>query len=126
MGVLGSFVLGTGLTDGLLAGLAGGFSGTERLSFSRSRSIFPAPGCLPRGLLDVPGNVGIDIPSQIILPRFLYVGEIIVCLVLNHNRRFFLHALVSLHIRPRQRMVLTAIFTGLGLEFLAQKNASGN
>ncbi len=74
--------LDIGLTEGFFFGLVGGISGFGRFSFSRSLSIFPAPGCRLLGLLDVPGSVGIDIPNQLILPRFVVIAsqEIIVCL----------------------------------------------
>lgn len=78
MGDSGVRGLGAGLTKGFSPGLTGGFSGTEFLSFCCSLSMFPAPGCLLGGFFDLPGSVGIDIPNQFILPRFVVASEEII------------------------------------------------
>jgi hypothetical protein len=57
-------------TEGFFSGLVGEVLGLGGFFFSRSLSIFLAPGCLLLGLLGLPGNVGIDIPNLIIMPRF--------------------------------------------------------
>jgi hypothetical protein len=79
------------ITVGFISGVTGGITGWMTFSLS----MFPAPGCLGRGLRSLPGSVGIVIPNHAIVPRFAGSNVKIIVLLMGIDNGELLIACAS-------------------------------